>query len=506
VTAGPAVGKLIVVDEDLTLGSAQDGDGTLGDPSLSASHALLTRDHMDAWMVRDLGSAAGTYLNGERLTSIEPLHRGDSLRLGDTRLVVIEGAHRPAQARRAAPPSAARSTLSVPAAPAPWFESAAAAPEPPILEPPAPAQPSGYQRPRLEDRIAPFRTRANAAVIDGVIGAAIAGAIIYTLKTTWFSYVLALGVMLSWDFLFESLRGQTIGKRAMKIKVVRRDGSKLRPQHVAARNVLRILDGAPGLALVGILSIVASGASRRQRLGDLAAGTIVVKSEREMSRLPGEMRDRLILAAYPVLWIAPAIALAVLKPESTIQPCRDADLTSFSAPEKTCLTLGPSGEKLRLRFVNAGHTLHWQGYDVSLLATRAHAVRRLHGAVTVVGLKLAVTNTASTASRFDHRSVRVALMLPFGGELRAARDLPLRNHIHAFPAIATSKPIASGATRVGWVRFALPASAVPSLSMTEASISFLPAEPSPGLIDGGDIRLWRAANAQGAAAARVRND
>ncbi|HKR99007.1 MAG TPA: RDD family protein [Candidatus Dormibacteraeota bacterium] len=494
VTAGPAVGKLIVVDEDLTLGSAAEIEATLRDPSLSEAHARLSRDHMDEWMVRDLGSTSGTYLNGELLTSIETLYRGDSLRLGDTRLVVVEGAHRPPVAGRV-PPRA----NSVPRfAPLPI--------EPPVMERAPVEQPFAYERPKIEDRIAPLGRRWRAAVIDNLIAAAIIYGTVSALHRTWVSWVLGLGLALCWDFLFESLRGQTIGKRIMRIKVVRRDESTLRPQHVAARNVLRLLDGAPGPPLIGLLSITASGAKRRQRLGDLAGGTIVVKSDREMSRLPAAVRDRAILAAYPLLWLAPALALAVLEPASTIQPCRASDVTSALAPEKTCLTLGPQGERIRVSLVNAGHTLHWHGYDVQLLATRAHSVKRLHGRATLIAFKVAVTNTMAAPARFDYKSAQVLLNLPVSGEIHGEPELPTRYHFHGFPAVARTKPLQPGATRVGWLRYVVPSSVVPALNVTKASLSFLAPNFSGGYLDGGDIRLSHAANAQGAEAIRVRSD
>lgn len=93
----------------------------------------------------------------------------------------------------------------------------------------------------------------------------------------------ALGaVILGWSlyyyFALESGEGQTVGKKLMKIRVVRSDGSPVGMREVAVRTVLRVVDGV-GAYIVGLIVMLATG-ERRQRLGDLAAGTIVVDASR----------------------------------------------------------------------------------------------------------------------------------------------------------------------------------------------------------------------------------
>lgn len=78
-------------------------------------------------------------------------------------------------------------------------------------------------------------------------------------------------------FACESGGGQTLGKRVMKIRVVRVDGSPAGMRDIAVRTVLRIVDGL-FLYLVGLIVMLVSG-ERRGRLGDLAAGTMIVSAD-----------------------------------------------------------------------------------------------------------------------------------------------------------------------------------------------------------------------------------
>jgi uncharacterized RDD family membrane protein YckC len=70
--------------------------------------------------------------------------------------------------------------------------------------------------------------------------------------------------------------GQTIGKRILGLRVMDERGLSLKPSQVLIRNLVRIVDQLPILYAVGGISCLLS--KRCQRLGDLAAGTIVVRT------------------------------------------------------------------------------------------------------------------------------------------------------------------------------------------------------------------------------------
>jgi uncharacterized RDD family membrane protein YckC len=94
-----------------------------------------------------------------------------------------------------------------------------------------------------------------------------------------FAVVLAIVVaMLSGGYflLFELvMRGQTPGKRSMKIRVIRDDGTPATANEILVRNIVRIVDFLPAGYAVGMIAMFLS--PQWKRLGDLAAGTIVVK-------------------------------------------------------------------------------------------------------------------------------------------------------------------------------------------------------------------------------------
>jgi uncharacterized RDD family membrane protein YckC len=71
-------------------------------------------------------------------------------------------------------------------------------------------------------------------------------------------------------------RGQTVGKRLLRLRVVDASGLRLEPAQVIVRNLMRFIDALPALYLVGGIACVVS--RRRQRLGDLAAGTVVIRT------------------------------------------------------------------------------------------------------------------------------------------------------------------------------------------------------------------------------------
>lgn len=84
-------------------------------------------------------------------------------------------------------------------------------------------------------------------------------------------FVFSQGYGIATEWLW---RGQTVGKRVMRLRVVDARGLRLSFAQVVLRNLLRFVDGLPVFYLVGG---VASLLNRRaQRLGDLAADTLVV--------------------------------------------------------------------------------------------------------------------------------------------------------------------------------------------------------------------------------------
>lgn len=71
----------------VTIGKADGNDVIVADdPAVSRLHAAL-EPYGASWVVRDLGSRNGTFVNGERVIADRALHHGDEIRIGATRLV-----------------------------------------------------------------------------------------------------------------------------------------------------------------------------------------------------------------------------------------------------------------------------------------------------------------------------------------------------------------------------------------------------------------------------------
>lgn len=102
--------------------------------------------------------------------------------------------------------------------------------------------------------------------IAGVISPDVAMAVA---TIAYFVVSIGYGVATEWAW-----RGQTIGKRLLRLRVMDAQGLRLQFHQVLLRNLLRFVDMLPGLYLVGGLACLVS--RRAQRLGDLAANTVVV--------------------------------------------------------------------------------------------------------------------------------------------------------------------------------------------------------------------------------------
>lgn len=84
--------------------------------------------------------------------------------------------------------------------------------------------------------------------------------------------------LLQWGYfaLFEAFgNGRTPGKRVARIRVIHQSGRGISFVESLARNLVRFIDYLPGFYAVGVVAIFLS--RRNQRLGDLVAGTLVVR-------------------------------------------------------------------------------------------------------------------------------------------------------------------------------------------------------------------------------------
>jgi len=134
--------------------------------------------------------------------------------------------------------------------------------------------------------------RGFAALVDFVLATLIfigafyvfnlfAGAVGFFAASPFFGIALLLTFAIAWSYfiLLEWLgNGQTIGKRMFGLRVIADDGAPAGFIAILVRNLIRVVDFLPGFYGFGLLAIVVS--PRSQRLGDLAAGTFVVRAPR----------------------------------------------------------------------------------------------------------------------------------------------------------------------------------------------------------------------------------
>jgi uncharacterized RDD family membrane protein YckC len=86
--------------------------------------------------------------------------------------------------------------------------------------------------------------------------------------------VIGLPIMF-YSLIQESLwEGQTIGKKLMKVKVIKLDGYQAGFGDYLIRWLFRLIDISVGNGVIGLITIVSS--SKNQRLGDMAAGTAII--------------------------------------------------------------------------------------------------------------------------------------------------------------------------------------------------------------------------------------
>jgi uncharacterized RDD family membrane protein YckC len=96
-------------------------------------------------------------------------------------------------------------------------------------------------------------------------------------------YIVVFTVYWGYFTLFELLTGRTPGKKTQSLRIARLDGGPVRTTDILIRNLVRVIDSQPvnTYVLGGVVMFISR---RSQRLGDLAAGTVVVNER--LSREP----------------------------------------------------------------------------------------------------------------------------------------------------------------------------------------------------------------------------
>lgn len=84
ITAGPQQGASVPVEPTINLGRAADSTLLLDDDYASARHAQLVQHDATTWIISDLQSTNGTYVNGKLVTEPVNVTVGDVVRIGKT--------------------------------------------------------------------------------------------------------------------------------------------------------------------------------------------------------------------------------------------------------------------------------------------------------------------------------------------------------------------------------------------------------------------------------------
>lgn len=122
--------------------------------------------------------------------------------------------------------------------------------------------------------------RAVAWFVDLTIRAGLLlllGMLLALLEAVGMALLLLIWFLINWWYpvLFEVLsRGSTPGKKATGLRVINQDGTPINWGPSVVRNLLRQIDFLPFFYATGLVSMLCN--RRFQRLGDLAAGTLVV--------------------------------------------------------------------------------------------------------------------------------------------------------------------------------------------------------------------------------------
>jgi uncharacterized RDD family membrane protein YckC len=127
--------------------------------------------------------------------------------------------------------------------------------------------------------------------------------------------------------------GQTVGKRLLRLRVLGDRGEPVTVTQVVIRNLIRLVDFLPVLYGVGIITLFVQGGSKR--LGDFAAGTVVVRDRerirlKDLVREPAQVPIPAVTRPGPSIWTpagtAETAVVGTPPPLSATTPYEDAVL------------------------------------------------------------------------------------------------------------------------------------------------------------------------------------
>jgi uncharacterized RDD family membrane protein YckC len=123
-------------------------------------------------------------------------------------------------------------------------------------------------------------------------------------------FIISIGYGIACEWLW---RGQTVGKKVFRLRVVDAEGLRLQFNQIVTRNLLRFVDSLPAFYFVG--GAVCWLSPKCQRLGDIAANTIVIRSP----KLAEPDLDQLLAGKYNSLRQYPHLAARLRQRISPIE-------------------------------------------------------------------------------------------------------------------------------------------------------------------------------------------
>jgi len=263
-------------------GRSEQQSGTFSYPApVSVPHPVEQRGGCGTPRVHERTSATDEHLEASDDRRLwEAAARGREI--GDSAAVCEPEAHDPGRAELLRPTASLIAEVAqlVPC-PAPLASEVVYVHRVPIDDHIAITTPEGV---RLELAVVGVGSRFVARLLDtliqvgliialAIVAAALSGESGFVTAIIW---VLSTAVLFAYDIVLElAMGGQTPGKRAAGIRVVDRQGRPVGFLASAVRNILRLVDFLPFFYGAGLVAMVATKHS--QRLGDVAAGTLVVR-------------------------------------------------------------------------------------------------------------------------------------------------------------------------------------------------------------------------------------